>query len=142
MQASGAGVFLLILRNFQEHLFYRTPLDDCFCNVQLKFFNNCNNSLQIISNNEEGMKNNMKNIFLEKSYNGDMKIMNKTEKQVIISLILCQIEVCRNILKLSCRPLASPSYKFLKNKKKSGTSLPASFSALFFEEKYFFFIWY
>ena len=24
------GVFLWILQNFQEHLFYRTPLDDCF----------------------------------------------------------------------------------------------------------------
>ena len=22
---------LRILRNFQEHLFYRTPLDNCFC---------------------------------------------------------------------------------------------------------------
>ena len=27
---SGTGVFLWILRNFQGHLFYRTPLDDCF----------------------------------------------------------------------------------------------------------------
>ena len=27
---SGTGVFLWILRNFQEHLFYWTPLDDCF----------------------------------------------------------------------------------------------------------------
>ena len=27
---SGIGVFLWILRNFQGHLFYRTPLDDCF----------------------------------------------------------------------------------------------------------------
>ena len=25
------GVFLCILRNFEEHLFYRTPLVDCFC---------------------------------------------------------------------------------------------------------------
>ena len=28
---SGTGVFLQIFRNFLEHLFYRTPLDDCFC---------------------------------------------------------------------------------------------------------------
>ena len=27
---SGTRVFLLILWNFQEHLFYRTPLGDCF----------------------------------------------------------------------------------------------------------------
>ena len=26
----GAGVFLWILRNFSEHLFYKTSLDDCF----------------------------------------------------------------------------------------------------------------
>ena len=28
---SGTGVFLCILRNFYEHLFYRTLLGDCFC---------------------------------------------------------------------------------------------------------------
>ena len=27
----GTDVFLRILRNFQEHLFYRTPLDNSFC---------------------------------------------------------------------------------------------------------------
>ena len=27
---SGTGVFLWILQNFQEHLFYRTPPGDCF----------------------------------------------------------------------------------------------------------------
>ena len=27
---SGTGVFLWILRNFREHLFYRTPPEDCF----------------------------------------------------------------------------------------------------------------
>ena len=30
LRDSGTGVFLRILRNFWEHLFYRTPLDDCF----------------------------------------------------------------------------------------------------------------
>ena len=29
------GVFLWILQNFQEHLFYRTPLDDCFLRSKL-----------------------------------------------------------------------------------------------------------
>ena len=28
---SGTGAFLSILRNFYEHLFYGTPLGDCFC---------------------------------------------------------------------------------------------------------------
>ena len=27
---SGTGAFLWILRNFQEHVFYRTPPEDCF----------------------------------------------------------------------------------------------------------------
>ena len=46
--------------------------------------------------------------------------------------IVCQVEDYQNILKLSCRPLAFNSHKgFLTNKKRSGTSLPASFSAWF-----------
>ena len=41
-----------------------------------------------------------------------------------------QVEGYRNILKLSCRPLAFTSYKaFFKNKKRPGTSFPASFCA-------------
>ena len=41
-------------------------------------------------------------------------------------LIVCQVEGYRNVLKLSCRPLAFTSHKpFLKNKKRSGTNLPA-----------------
>ena len=44
-------------------------------------------------------------------------------------LIACQAEGYLKMLKLSCRPLAFTSYKtFLKNKKSSGTSFPASFS--------------
>ena len=44
--------------------------------------------------------------------------------------IVCQVEGYRNILKLSCKSLAFTSYDtFLKNKKWSGTSLLASFSA-------------
>ena len=30
---SGAGAYLWILRNFYEHIFYRTPLGDCFCKL-------------------------------------------------------------------------------------------------------------
>ena len=52
--------------------------------------------------------------------------------------IVCQIEDYQNILKLSCIPLAFNSYKaFSKNKKRSGTSLPASFSALFLKKNIF-----
>ena len=44
--------------------------------------------------------------------------------------IVCRVEDYRNMLKLTCRPLALTSYKaFLKNKERSETSLPASFSA-------------
>ena len=71
---------------------------------------------------------NMRNIFLEKSYTkcgGETSPRSFSEK-------VWQVEGYRNILKLSCRPLAFTSYKaFLKNKKRSGTSLPASFSAWF-----------
>ena len=44
--------------------------------------------------------------------------------------IVCLVEVYWNILKLSCRPLTFTLYKaFLKNKKRSWTIIPASFSA-------------
>ena len=47
------------------------------------------------------------------------------------------VEDCRKWLKLSCRSLVFTSNKhkaFLKNKKKFGTSLPASFSAWFLKK--------
>ena len=56
------------------------------------------------------------------------------------SLLLLYVQVDRygNILKLRCSPLTFTSYKaFPKNKKRSGTSLPASFFCMIFEEKYF-----
>ena len=49
--------------------------------------------------------------------------------------IVCQVEDYWKWLKLSCRPFALTSYKaFLKNNKRSGTSLPASFSAWFLKK--------
>ena len=49
---------------------------------------------------------------------------------VFTVFIICQIEDYLNILKLSCKPLASISEKaFLKSKIRFGTSLPASFPA-------------
>ena len=49
-------------------------------------------------------------------------------KFIYFVLIVCRVEVCRKWLKLSCETLAFTSYKaFLKNKKRSGASLPASF---------------
>ena len=58
---------------------------------------------------------------------------------IIISLkfytlcfIVCQVEGYQHILKLSCKPLAFTSYKaYLKNKKRPGTSLPASVSVAY-----------
>ena len=47
-----------------------------------------------------------------------------------IVFFVCQVEDYRNTLKLSCTPIAFTSYKaFLKNKMRSQTSLPPSFSA-------------
>ena len=52
-------------------------------------------------------------------------------------LLYAQIEGCRNILKLRCRPLLFVSFKaFSKNKKRSGTSLPLIFAALFLRKAY------
>ena len=51
--------------------------------------------------------------------------------------IVCQVEGSRNILKLSCRPLTFTSSKaFLKSKKRSGTSISASFCAWFFKKNF------
>ena len=86
-----------------------------------------------------------RNIFLVKSYTrcgGETSPRRFSEKpKLIISLdqnslsfiqfvfIVCQVEGYQSILKLSCRPLAFTSYKALfKNKKRSGSRLPASFS--------------
>ena len=86
----------------------------------------------------------MRNFFLEKSYTkcGGETIpipFSKKEKLGISLDQLCkylnvfvvsQVEDYQYILKQSCRPPAFTSCKaFLKNKERSGTSLPASFSA-------------
>ena len=36
--ASRTGIFLWILQNFQQHIFWRTPTDGCLKNKQLKVF--------------------------------------------------------------------------------------------------------
>ena len=42
--------------------------------------------------------------------------------------VVCQVEGFRNLLERSCKPLAFTSYKaFLRNKRRSGTSLLDSF---------------
>ena len=49
-----------------------------------------------------------------------------------VCLLYVQVKVCQNILKLRCWPLSfTLSKAFLKNKNKSGTSLPTLFSAWF-----------
>ena len=46
------------------------------------------------------------------------------------AFIVCQLEDCQNIFKLSCRPFPFIWYKaFQKNKKRCGIGLPASFPA-------------
>ena len=88
---------------------------------------------------------NMRNIFLKISFTecGRETISRPFSKRSYVMsgsiflkfiqfiFIPCQVEECQNVLKLSGRPFAFTSYKaFLKNKKKSGTSLLALFSAL------------
>ena len=56
-------------------------------------------------------------------------------KFIYFVFIICQVEDYRNWFKLSCRPLVFTSSKaFLKSKRRSGTSLPASFSAWLLKE--------
>ena len=53
-------------------------------------------------------------------------------------LLYAHAEIYRKILKLSFRPYDFTSYKtFLKNKKRTGTRLPTSFSARFLKKNYF-----
>ena len=84
----------------------------------------------------------MRNIFIEKTYTkcgGEIISRPFSKKRKLTYLwinglkfvfIVCQVECYQSILKLSCRPLAFTSNKaFIKNKKRSRTILPASFSA-------------
>ena len=96
----------------------------------------------------------MRNIFLEISYtkcggesspklfSEKLKLsvsLNQQSKRLKQSVfIVCQIEGYRNILRLSCRPLAFTSQQaFLKNKKRSSTSLPCLIFCIIFKEKFF-----
>ena len=96
------------------------------------------------------MEYNMRNIFLEKSHTkkGGKTIARPISKNLkiernpgsivqsfcILFLLYAKLKT-RNILKLSCRPLAFTSRKaFLQSKKRSGTSLTASFSARFLKK--------
>ena len=61
--------------------------------------------------------------------------LDQQSKVLQFVFIVCRVEDYQNILKLSCRQLAFTSYKaFLKNKKRSRTSLPASYSASFLKQ--------
>ena len=96
---------------------------------------------------------NTRNIFPEKSYTKcDEETSSKTfskkskliqsrnqQSKVLYSLFLfhAQVEGYQIKLKLRCRPVAFNSFKaFLKNKRRTGTSLPATFSAGFLKENF------
>ena len=87
----------------------------------------------------------MSNIFLEKTHtkcdgeaiprpfskNENWAYLCSTYRKLIqFVFIVRQVEGYQNITKLRCRPLAYSSNKaLLRNKKKSGSSLPDSFSS-------------
>ena len=94
---------------------------------------------------------NMRNIVLERSHascdrEASSRLFHKKSKlslslyprsKMLCSLFLLylQVEVYQILLKLRCWPLALTLYKaFLKNKMRSGTSLPASFFAWFLKK--------
>ena len=94
----------------------------------------------------------MKNIFLENLYwkcsgetspkpfskKSKMSISLDRQSQILYSwFLLCvQAEYYQNMLKLRYWPLAFTSYKALFRTKRSGTTLPASFSTWFFKKKF------
>ena len=94
----------------------------------------------------------MKNIFLENLYwkcggetspkpfskKSKMSISPDRQSQILYSwFLLCvQAEYYQNMLKLRYWPLAFTSYKALFRTKRSGTTLPASFSTWFFKKKF------
>ena len=98
------------------------------------------------------------NIFLEKSYTkyrGEtiprpfsknqnwLYLRSKVFYSLFLLFIACQVEFNWSILKLSCGPLAFSSFEvFLKNKKRSGTSLLDSFSAWYLKKNIFLVIFY
>ena len=100
----------------------------------------------------------MRNIFLEKTYTKcggelfpDPFLKNQNwrylwinrERFIQFVFIVRQVESYQNILKLSSKQLSFTSYKaFLNNKKRSGTSFPASFSVWFLEKNIFLAIFY
>ena len=79
---------------------------------------------------------NMRNFFLEKSYTKCDQDWTYLGINNLEFYTVCFILYIENILKLSCKPPAFTSNKaLLKNEKRSGTSLPVSFSAQFFKNK-------
>ena len=99
---------------------------------------------------------NMRNIFLEKVYTEcgreaslrpfseksklSISLDQQSELSYSLLLLYAQVKLYQNILKPSRWPLAALAFtlnklkKKQKNKKRSGTSLPASFSAWFFKK--------
>ena len=64
--------------------------------------------------------------------------INSLKSFVQFVFIVCQVVGYRNILKLICKLLPFTSYKaFLKNKKRSGTSLSCLILCIIFKEKCF-----
>ena len=100
----------------------------------------------------------MRNIFLEKAYtkcggnifpDSFLRILNwayfwtNSLKFLRVCFYVRQVEGHqKNILKLSCRALAFTSYKEFQKTKRSGTSLPALFSARFLKKNIYLVIFY
>ena len=61
-----------------------------------------------------------------------ISLIQQSEMLYNLFFLYVQVEVYKIILNISCWPLALTLYEvFLKNKKRSGTSLPTSFSTWF-----------
>ena len=90
---------------------------------------------------------NMRNVFLEKSYTkckGEIIPITEKPKYVCFFSSVCFHCISSwGLPQLNYRPISFTSYKaFLKNKKRSGTRFPASFSAWFIKENISFVIFF
>ena len=81
------------------------------------------------------LKNQTKNVvekLATRPFSGKLKLSIPLDpwSKVLYTLTVSQVEGYRNIMKTRCRPFAfTSSSAILENKKSSGTSAPASFSA-------------
>ena len=141
MQQNGLIRKIRLVSNFKRHSLVNEQLQYTYCPIssEAKAINQTMKFGHLIESS-------MRNIFLEKSFTQfsektspkpffeklNLSISQNQQSKSFMQFvfIVCQVEGCRNILKLSCRPVSFTSYQaFLKIKRGLELVSPASFSA-------------